>query len=59
MHESLALSFFLLSYFVCLKFYQTLILTLIVKHRCLLEILPHINSDTNRVVNVTLPVMGP
>ena len=33
MNESLALSFFLLSYFVCLKFYHTIILTLIVKHR--------------------------
>ena len=48
MNESLALSFFLLSYFVCLKFYQTLILTLIVKHR---------QIDLN-VVNVTLRALG-
>ena len=48
MHESLALSFFLLSYFVCLKFYQTLILTLIVKHR---------QIDLN-LVNVTLRALG-
>ena len=44
MRESLAPSFFLLSYFVCLKFYYTLILTLIVKYR---------QIDLN-LVNVTL-----
>ena len=48
MNESLALSFFLLSYFVCLKFYQTLILALIVKHR---------QIDLN-LVNVTLRALG-